>query len=391
MNNIKFHKNKKNLFITSIVSIFGFVTLSAIIIPLLLNNKDDFKHDKIIEIWTTNSEKDQFFNSFNEKFVNEFNKNSDYEVKLVTISPQNSLASDIAIKMEAKGKVPNLFIGIGQDSIYLSEYENNFVSLLNIEDYTDSLVLDNYEYYYDEFQQKNIKPFAPLMINGEALYINNLQMNSFIKFVENNSLFIIDDSFKLIFSYNSSLVENEYFSNEKIIDNNVLNYFTNKYSSLNKNIFNSFEGLIDLSRLIHSLLIDDTKYSIGFDNDVSAAQYLTFNYVDNNFDDWMFNTSNDLNFIDSEKSQDAYSKFVDSFQFLVNEGDMWIRENNNTNPTLPFINDELTMFIGANFNAKYVNSELEDQIQYDETTIIKTPKKILTNQKKNLHSLKQKH
>lgn len=372
--------NNKKIIIISSIAALALITTSAIALPLIFNNKNDFKDDGHIEIWTTSSEKDQFFNSFKTNFVDEFNKNSEYKVELVTITPQESLASDIAIKMEAKSEVPNLFIGKGQDSIYLSKFENDFVQLSNMDDYTDSVVLDNYSYYFDDYQEKNIKPYAPLMINGEVLYINELQMQSFISFVLDNSLLEVDNEFQNLFDYSESETYNNYFDIELISSNATLDNFKLKYSNtLSVDLFESWEGVIDLSMLIKSLFSDDSIYSFGIDRDVSAAMYLTFNAVGNSYDDWMFNNENDLNFIESTISQNAYSNFVDSYQYLIDEGVMWVRENDNTNPTGPFVNDELTMFVGANFNSKYLNSEDENKIQYDESVITMAPNRLMND------------
>ncbi len=384
--------NKKIIIGTSIASV-AIITTSLIVVPIVFNKREDFKNDGVIEIWTTNSEKDQFYNSFNDQFINEFNKTSEYKVEMVTVTPQESLAADIAIKMGAKDKVPNLFIGKPGDSVYLIDEENDFAKLMDITDYSDSLILDNYIPLYDDYQDSEIIPFAPLMVNGEALYINKLQMNSFIKYIESTTSIIVMDEFKSLFDYSEAEEYNIYFDESKVTSNTILDDFNVKYSStIDETIFDSVEGVVDLSRLIKSLFLDEyqTNNTLGFDNDVSSAEYMTYNYVGNDFEKWFFNTKNETNFVDSIEAQDTYSLFVDAYQSLIDEGVMWVRENDSTNPTGPFINDELTMFIGANFNAKYINSTTEENLQYDESVIIGAPRKVMSSQTEEYVFLKSK-
>lgn len=384
-------KNKKTISIISVLVLLLAAVIIGITVSLVLNNKNNFKDDKKIEIWTTNSEKDQFFNSFKTQFVDEYNKTSDYEVELITITPQESLASDLAIKMDAKAKVPNIFIGKGSEAIFLANHENDFIKLMNVQDYLSEDSLKTVSYYQDKFQGKEIKPYTPLMVNGEALFINKNQMNEFLYLLSKNDI-IISEELKKATDYSSYSYVSKYF-NETIT---LTTEFKTKYPEINLETFSSFEGIIDLALTIDNNFKDDgdtsEDYSFALDNDVSASEYITYNFLGNNLDDWFFNTDNETNFLVNTKIQNAYSNYVDLLHKYTNDGVMWLRTDGNTNPTVPYLQDDLTMFVGANSNAKYIESDGDASyvLKYDDSLILPPPTKVMADSEKKFVFLKPK-
>lgn len=374
-------KNKKTIGIVSMLALFSAVVIVGIAVPLALNNKNDFKNDKKIEIWTTNSEKDQFFNSFKSQFVDEYNKTSDYKVELVTVTPQESLSSDLAIKMDAKAKLPNIYIGKGSEAIFLAQHENDFIKLMNLEDYFPEDSLQTVSYYNDKYQGKEIKPYMPLMVKGESLFLNKNQMNEFISKLPEAGVNIGDDLIKATGFDKTIDYGDVYF-------NSTLELSSDFYKEINLETLSSYEGIIKLSNEIDNNFKDDEDtsedYAFALDYDEQSAEYITYNYLNNNFDDWFFNSENPTNFLDNKNIQNAYGLYVDALQKYTDAGMMWLRTDSDTNPTVPYLQDDLTMFVGSNSNAKYIESDGDSSyvLKYDDSIILPPPTKVMADSEK---------
>ncbi len=377
---IKYNWKFITIFIT-ILSLFTSI-LCIVLFSFFSNGKNKYKDDGIIEIWTTSNPQDLFYIDFNKYFIDDFNetygKENNIKVKMTTITPEVSIGSDIAIKMISNDKVPNLFIGKPEDSVSLIGSEKSSY-LYDLNDINTSEVMDDVSPVFDEKQGKYIKPYFPLMQSGEDLYINNEHMCQVISFLESNNILHFSDEFKNQFF--EEKIESKLNMSLNDIDNNSLNFIKEtflKEGKVSLDIFDSYDGVFAFASLMDSIIVNEDVNTFAFDQDLSSTYYLTFNAVKNNYDDWLFNSDDDMNFVKNKNAQNAYQFFLD--EVLKYKDSMWFRKTLNTNPTTPFDNCKLSMFVGANFNSKYINSSKLEQIQYNEVSILAPPTSIFNNQ-----------
>ena len=385
--------NKHNIKVIVISLSIGAIlvtVITVILVSFFTNGKNKYKDDNVIELWTTNQPRDIFYNDFQSEFIDEFNstygEENDITVKMISVSPETSMGQDIGIKMMANDKVPNLFIGIPEDSISLLDSEKS-TYIYDLNDITDSDVMDSVSKVYDDQQDKYIKPYFPMMQSGEVLYINNEHMWQIISFLEENNILNFSKEFKDQF-FEEEIEFNLDMSTDNI-NNESLTFIKDNFLSggeVEMSIFDSYDGIFALESLMNSIITNDDIDTFAFDYDLNSTYYLTFNEVKNNYDDWMFNSTNDRNFITCKKVQNAYQLFLDTT--LKYKDTMWFRKSITAFP--PFSNSLLSMFVGKDFNSKYMNSSIPEEIQFDEVSILRPPTKIRKNQRKNFSYLSTK-
>lgn len=368
------NKNKKAIFAT-VISIIAIAVIVPSIFFGISGNEQKWKNDGVIEIWTTNDDNDLLFKKIKENFVDTFNEeNTDTEVVLKTISVTDTLGSDIKLRMEAGAEVPNVFIGVPGDSIELVGFGKD-TYVFDSADLLSKEMLQGIIPIYDKTQGRDIRPYAPFLDAGESLFINKELMHKAI-----NSMESVKFSKEFIDEFKITKNDTDYsvISQPNTMTINMLNSY-DEGQGISLNIFESYEGLEILTNAINQMY-GDQFFTFGFDKDVRAAYYTTFNIVENNYDNWLMNSKNKFNFIDSKKSQDSFQEFINFMK--RNKDKMWLRETLGTNPTGPFLNHELLMFTGANFNAKYMNSEIDQGLQYRDYSALPAPKKWKKDQEK---------
>ncbi|NQX83993.1 MAG: hypothetical protein HRS57_02240 [Mycoplasmataceae bacterium] len=373
----------------------------AIAVPLALNSNKSpsYAEDGVIEIWTNWSPIDGSYNMFKETFVDEFNKEYQSEnirVELVTVSSEDeTLAQTVSKKLSAGAKSPNIVLGNPSDSIMFIDKSND-ASIYSLE---EILVSSEYDYIKDSIQKiyssnqdEYIIPYAPFLNSGEVLYINSQIMYEFLSDVINKkSTYHIEPGFmdSLLKSNGVAInIDNYDFKAVTNIDGNLQNIDLDGNNEITKEeMFGSYKNIFELGKIFlesyngpngkkdtSSIEINDQSSNLSFfdiDNPTNTTMYSIFSLVDDSWNDWLSSETNELNMLTDEKTKNAINEF---YLNISNNADLLIADPVNP-PTVPFVNNDLLMFVGANFNSKYLSDNTKENVQYDEFIMIPAPTK----------------
>lgn len=357
--------------------------------------KDEWKNDGVINIWLREDPTGSFYTEFSKWFVEPFNEeiaDTGYEVVMTPVTSESSLGSDIGLKMQAGAEVPNMFYGTPQDTLDLLQYEGN-VYVYDMTELLPEEVSKDIIKVYSEAQDKYIIPYAPFANSSNLLFVDGVLMNELITEVNSSNVgFTFDTDFVNYFDKESYSPEGENIytvgeskpvSSLKVTNTNVdtskLEEINNGSTVISMDIFNTYEGVIVLADLINQAFNNDEEqlgYLFAFDHDEESAFYITYNLVNNNFEDWIINEEDEANFLHSQEAQDAVMHYYDSMKWMYDEDFLWLRENSNTNPTGELVNHNILMFDGRNYNAKYIDMPEEGYLQYEEVAYIPAPTKV---------------
>lgn len=393
INFIKYHLLIISVAFVSCISV-------AIAVPLAINSNKSpsYVDDGVIEIWTNWSPIDGSYNMFKETFVDEFNKKYQSEnirVELVTISSEDeTLAQTVSKKLSAGAKSPNIVLGSPSDSIMFIDKSKD-VSLYSLD---KILVSSEYDYIKDSIQKiyssnqkEYIIPYAPFLNSGEVLYINSQIMQEFLNDVISSSEYKIEEEFMTSLSKSSGLgndIDNYNFKPVTNIENNLKIIDLDNNSEITKEeMFGSYKNIFELGKIFtksyngpndkkdtSSIEINNQSSNLSFfdiDNPTNTTMYSIFSLVDDSWNDWLSSETNELNMLTNKKTEEA----INEFYLIVSDSADLLVADPVTPPTVPFVNNDLLMFVGANFNSKYLNDDTKGNIQYDEFIMVPAPTK----------------